>query len=278
MKKILIPVDLSENSDRALAAAKLLADKSGTELLLLHAYQPYVPDMNVPSGAGMVSLSPEVEKSLKTRLDEFVATAQAEGFQARALWSAGGIQPAIMESIEQYHPDLVVMGRTGEGGFLDTLIGSSATEIGLKAKCPVLIIPPQAAPTKFSEIVYATQLEYEENDVLRRALPVFNRMGGRVTFLKVNSPAQPNVQPDDQYMDQIMSEFGIPREEFVIGESGAVLQGIEDYCDEINADLLVMSTRKRGFIEAYFTNPSLTKKMILNTHIPLLVYHIEDSE
>ena len=281
MKKILVPIDLSEHSDRPLAAAKLLSDKAETELLLLHAYQPYapdMPDMTVPGAAGMIPLSPEIEKSFKNRLNEQVDTLKAEGFRVQGLWSVGGVDSAVMEAIEAHQPDLVVMGRSGEGGFLDSLIGSSATDIGLDAGCPVLIVPPHASPTQFKEIVYATQLEYEENDVLRRALPVFERMAGRVTFLKINSPAQPNVQDDDQYMQQIMSEFSVPRQGFVIKESGAVLQGIEDYCDEIDADLLVMSTRKRGFIEAFFTNPSLTKKMILHTHIPLLVYHIEDSE
>lgn len=281
MKKILIPIDLSDNSNRPLAAAKLLADKDKAELLLLHAYQPYVPDMpdmTVPGAAGMMPLSPEIEKNFKKRLHDQAAALEAEGFRVRALWSVGGVEPAVKEAISEYHPDLVVMGRSGEGGFLDSLIGSSATEIGLEAGCPVLIVPPQASPVKFEEIVYATQLEYDENHVLRRALSVFNRMGGRVTFLKVSAPNQPDVQPDGQFIEQIIDEFGIPRQDFVIRKSGAVLQGIEDYCDEINADLLVMSTRKRGFIEAFITNPSLTKKMILNTHIPLLVYHIEDSE
>ncbi len=281
MKKILIPIDLSEHSDRPMAAAKLLADQAETELLLLHAYQPYapdMPDMTVPGAVGMIPLSPEIEQSFKKRLNDEVTALEGEGFRVQGLWSIGGVEPAVMDAIKEYRPDLVIMGRSGEGGFLDSLIGSSATDIGLEAKCPVLIVPPHASPTKFKEIVYATQLEYEENDVLRRALPVFERMAGRVTFLKISSPAQPNVQDDNQYLSQIMSTFGIPRQAFVERESGAVLQGIEDYCDEIDADLLVMSTRKRGFIEAFFTNPSLTKKMILHTHIPLLVYHIEDSE
>lgn len=279
MKKILIPIDLSEHSDRPLTAAKLLADKAETELLLLHAYQPYapdMPDMTVPGAVGMIPLSPEIEQSFKKRLNDEVAALESEGFRVQGLWSIGGVEPAVMEAIKEHGPDLVVMGRSGEGGFLDSLIGSSTTEIGLEAQCPVLIVPPHASPTKFNEIVYATQLEYDENDVLRQALPVFDRMGGRMTFLKINAPSQPNVHSDDQYADQIRSEFGIPSQAFVTRESGAVLQGIEDFCDEIDADLLVMSTRKRGFIEAFFTNPSLTKKMILHTHIPLLVYHIEE--
>ncbi len=279
MKKILVPIDLSEHSDRTLAAAKLLADKANTELLLLHAYQPYapdMPDMTVPGATGMIPLSPEIEKSFKKRLNDQVTALEGEGFRASGLWSVGGIEAAVKVAIGEQRPDLVVMGRSGDGGFLDALIGSSATDIGLEAGCPVLIVPPMASPTSFKQIVYATQLEYEENHVLRRALPVFGRMAGRVTFLKINSPAQPDVQPDGQFIDQIVSEFGISRQGFVVRESGAVLQGIEDFCDEVGADLLVMSTRKRGFIEALITNPSLTKKMILNTHIPLLVYHIEE--
>ena len=278
MKKILVPTDFSDHSEQTLAAAKLLADPSETELLLLHAHQPYVPDMSVPSGAGMVPLAPEIEYNFQKRLDETVAATEAAGFRAKALWSVGGIETAVKEATKRHHPDLVVMGRSGEGGWLDSLIGSSATEIGLEAECPVLVVPPKATPRQFREVVYATQLEYDENDVLRRALPVFKRLGARVTFLKINSATQPNVQSDDQFRNQIMADLKVPREAFVVRESGAVLQGIEDYCDEVRADLLVMSTRKRGFIEAFITNPSLTKRMILHTHIPLLIYHLDDSE
>ncbi len=276
MKKILVPIDFSDNADRALAAAKLLADKENTQLLILHAYQPPVPDLTVPSGAGMIPLSPELEDSFRERLEQYVTAAEEQGYQAEGLWTIGGIHPAVFEAIEEYKPALVVLGRTGTGGFLDKLIGSSATRIGLDAPCPVLIIPPQATPKTFHEIVYATQLEYDENDILRRALPLFKTLGGRVTFLKINSDAQPDIQSDDQYKSQIMAEFPLTKDDFVTRTSDSIIQGIEDYCDEIKADLLVMAARERGFLEGFFTNPSLTKKMIIDTHIPLLVYHIKE--
>lgn len=275
MKKILIPIDFTENADHALAAAKLLADKPATQLLILHAYQPHIPDMTVPSGAGMLPVSPELETSFRKRLNEIVEDTKSEGFMAEGLWSLGGIHPAVFEAIEERNPDLVVLGRTGTGGFLDKLFGSSATRIGLDASCPVLIIPPQVTPKKFKEIVYATQLEYDENAVLREAFPLFKRMGGRVSFFKIDSPAQPNVQSDQQFIDQIKKEFAVTDDDFVIRESDSIIHGIEDYCDEIQADLLVMSARHHSFIEALITNPSITKKMIIDTHLPLLIYHID---
>jgi len=276
MKKILIPIDFSTNADRTLAAAKAIADPSETQLLILHAYQPPVPDLTVPSGAGMVPLPPDLEETFRKRLDEYVTTTREQGYQSEGIWSVGGIHPAVFDAIKQHNPEMVVLGRSGTGGFLDRLLGSSATHIGLDATCPVLIVPPQATPKKFKEIVYATQLEYDENEILRRAFPLFERLGGRVSFIKINSDAQPNVQSDQQYMDQITQEFSISPEDFVIRENDSVLQGIEDYCDEIKADLLVMSTRRRGFLEAFITNPSVTKKMIIDTHVPLLVYHIKE--
>lgn len=276
MKKILIPIDFSENADRTLAAAKALATPSETLLLILHAYQPPVPDLTVPSGAGMVLYPLDLEESFRKRLEEYVALAHTQGYRAQGIWTMGGIHPAVFDAIRQHNPDMVVLGRSGTGGFLDRLLGSSATHIGLDASCPVLIVPPQATPKKFREIVYATQLEYDENEILSRAFPLFEQLGGRVSFIKINSNAQPNIQSDQQYIDQITQEFSVMKEDFVVRESDSVLQGIEDYCDEIKADLLVMSNRRRGFLEAFITNPSVTKKMIIDTHIPLLVYHIKD--
>ncbi len=276
MKKILIPIDFSENTDRTLAAAKALATPSETQLLILHAYQPPLPDLTVPSAAGMIPLPPNLEETFRKRLGEYVVTANAQGYRAEGLWTVGGIHPAVFDAIKQHNPDMVVLGRSGTGGFLDRLLGSSATHIGLDATCPVLIVPPQATPKKFREIVYATQLEYEETEILSRAFPLFEKLGGRVTFIKINSDAQPNIQSDQQYIEQITGEFSLMQEDFVVRTHDSVLQGIEDYCDEIKADLLVMSTRRRGFLEAFITNPSVTKKMIIDTHIPLLVYHINE--
>ncbi len=276
MRNYLVPLDFSENSSQVVSVAKQLAGKYGSTLLLLHAYQPSVPDMTVPSGVGMANLGSDlgIEEHYRTRLEKIASDLESEGYSADVIWSPGGIHGAIQEAIGKYHPEMVIMGRSGEGGFLDRLMGSSATTIGLDAGCPVLVVPSSADAGQFKEVVYATQLEYEEGDVLSRALPLLNSLGARVTFLKVNSRAQPNIQSDEQYRQQIMQQHSIGAGSFVTREADSVLEGIEDYCREVNADLLVMATRRRGFLEAFITNPSVTKKMIVETHLPLLVYHL----
>ncbi|WP_082213998.1 universal stress protein [Dyadobacter psychrophilus] len=283
MNKILIPIDFSENAERALAAAKIIAEKDTTQLLILHAYQPYIADVNITpgnvlpgiDGGDFLSMTSELEEEFQKKLERYIEDVVAEGYQAEAIWAIGSVQSAVEEAIEAHNPDLIVIGRTGTGGFMDKLIGSSATSIGLHSTCPVLVIPPQSSPKKFQKVVYATQFEYDETDVLREVFVLMNQLGANLTLLKIQSDSQPDIQADHQYIDEIKSKFTIEDDTIVFRESRHVLDGIEDYCDEVRADLLIMSARERSFIEEFLINPSVTRKLIIDTHVPLLVFHLK---
>jgi len=283
MNRILIPIDFSENADRALSAAKLMAEKNSTHLFILHAYQPYIADVNVMPGSTLpgigspdfLSMTTELEDEFKKRLDSYAESLTAEGYNTESIWAIGGVQSAVEDAIKEYNPDLIVLGRTGTGGFLDKLIGSSATHIALHSPCPVMVIPPQSKPEKFKQVVYATQFEYDEGDILKEVYVMMNFLGSRLTLLKINTDSQPDIQPDNQYIDEIKAEFDVTDSEIAFRSADHVLNGIEDYCDEVNADLLIMSSRERSFLEEYLINPGVTKKLVVDTHIPLLVFHLK---
>ena len=283
MNRILIPIDFSENADRALSAAKLMADKENTKLYVLHAYQPYIADVNVVPGnvlPGMgspdfLTMTSELEGEFQKKLEKYATDLVAEGYQSEAIWSIGSIQASVEDAVADYNPDLIVLGRTGTGGFLDKLIGSSATHIALHSPCPVMIIPPQNTPKKFKEVVYATQFEYDENDILKEVFVMMNHLGSKLTLLKINTDTQPDIQPDNQYISEIKKVFAVTDDNIVIRKAKHVLDGLEEYCDEVNADLLIMSSRERSFLEEFLINPGVTKKLVVDTHIPLLVFHLK---
>lgn len=274
MKTILIPIDFSENADRALSAAKIVAAGMKARLLIFHSYQPYIPDMTVPVGVESLPVYEDIERSMKSQLNAFVKTAEDEGFEAEGLWEIGGIHSSVINKAKSLKVDLIVIGRTGKGGFIDKLIGSSATGIALDAPCPVLVVPPQAQPKAFKEVVYATQLEYEENDVLRAVVALGKTLGFRLSLVKIDALEQPDIQDDKYFIADIVSEFDLEEKDIVIRKAGSVRGGIEAYCDEVKADLLIVSARHRGFLEELIINPSIAKKLVIHTHIPLLVYHL----
>lgn len=284
MNKILIPIDFSPNADHAISAAKIMAEKEHTELLILHAYQPYIADVNAITGSVLPGIgSPdflgttsELENDFRQRLDQYADLLRRDGFKVTALWEIGGVESCIKEATLEHNPDLIVMGRTGSGGFLDKLIGSSATDIALHSTCPVMVVPPHVTPKKFQEVVYATQLEYSELDILKQVYVLMNHLGGRLSLLKINSDSQLDIEADAQFLKEIKGTFEISDQDIIIRSSKHVLDGIEDYCDEVQADLLIMSARQRSFLEEFLFNPSVTRKLIIDTHVPLLIFHLKD--
>jgi nucleotide-binding universal stress UspA family protein len=276
MKTILVPVDFSENAEKAIEAAKLVASKIDAQLLFLHVFQPYVADAALPMTISSLASYQELEDGYKKQLETYAADAKRDGFSADSIWETGGPHEAIIKRAQQFSVDLIIVGRTGKGGFFDRLIGSAATGIALKAPCPVLVIPPQVlSPLNFGNIVYATQLEYDETDILREVVQLTTQFSAKLSLIKISSLEQPDIQPDKQYIAQITEELAIPAEDITIRKGGGVLDGIERYCDEVKAGLLIVSTRERGFLEQFIINPSTTKKLVVDTHVPLLVYHLK---
>jgi nucleotide-binding universal stress UspA family protein len=51
-----------------------------------------------------------------------------------------------------------------------------------------------------------------------------------------------------------------------------VIQGLQDYIERKEIDLLALTTHKRGVIERLF-NPSIARKMVFHSYVPLLVFH-----
>ncbi|WAC13462.1 universal stress protein [Dyadobacter pollutisoli] len=274
MKTILVPIDFSENGDKALAAAKQIAVKTGAKLSIMYAHQPYVGDYMIPESIGTAPIYPQLEDDYRAKLNQRVSNAQQEGYRADAIFETDSVETAVLRQAKEISADLIIVGRTGHRTFLDKLIGSSATGIALHAHCPVLIIPPESKMTRFDQIVYATQLEFDEKQILLDVVALSKQLKSKLQLVKVNSDEQLDIQPDGQYINEIERELGIDRGDIAILNGDHVMDRLGNYCDQIKADLLIVSNRRRGFLEKLL-NPSMTKKLTVDTQVPLLVYHKE---
>jgi len=276
MKTILVPIDFSTNAQYAVNSAKLLAQKTGAKIYLLHAYIPYLPtEIHVPVNAEIYA---DVEESLRESFQRTLDEIRAGGIQAEAIWTDGPVLKAVIEYAESLQADLVIIGRTGKGGFLDKLFGSVATDIvrNLEA-APVLTIPPEAELTRVDKIVYATRLENDEEDAVRKVTAIAKALGAELKFLKIESAIQPDIQPDRQFIEPLKKEFGLSDDDFIyvdVGRSRLVSE-IERQAMELNADILVVSKKEKGFVEELLVDPSITKKLLLNTRIPLMTCRLE---
>jgi nucleotide-binding universal stress UspA family protein len=144
-KHILVPVDFSEPSDRALQVAMDLAKQYGAALTVLHVFD--VP----PAYAGMdlapIDLMTPMLDAARKQLDATLADVRGKLPSATVLMAQGVPWRAILEIVEQKHVDLVVMGTHGRRGVGRALLGSVAEKIVRLSPAPVLTVRAESDPT-----------------------------------------------------------------------------------------------------------------------------------
>ena len=139
VKRILVPHDLEENSDRALAYARDLARTFGAELLVLHVTENHFLRA---SAADPRDIDAGVRNQLARRLtddDRRLSRASV------ALEASDHPADAILEFATTREVDLIVMGTHGRRAMARLLMGSVAERVVRLAHCPVLTVGNSAA-------------------------------------------------------------------------------------------------------------------------------------
>lgn len=148
VRKILVPVDFSEPSERALSYALELASRLDAHVLVMHVWEPpraVGPDFGLyPIGQGEVQqiLEEEVSRRLKRFAGQAVG---ADDPQPDTLVVQGIPYEAIVDAAEGRQIDLIVMGTHGRSGLKHFFLGSVAEKVVRHAACPVLTIRERAA-------------------------------------------------------------------------------------------------------------------------------------
>jgi nucleotide-binding universal stress UspA family protein len=146
-RRLLVPVDFSDSSLRALRHAVGLAEESGGSLTIVHV---------VAADYGWLDIgrkeSRDLDKSLQQQAaDELRALADANvprnvsaDFEVRIGRPAEEIVAAASES----KSDLIVLSTRGLTGLDRYLIGSVAERVARLAPCPVYLLPAVKQPPK----------------------------------------------------------------------------------------------------------------------------------
>jgi len=148
-KRILVPVDSSENSARAANVAIEYAKKFGAELLVLHVIAiPAYTLVEVEGNIGGLESSKTREyfalagQKSKTLVDGVVKSAKAKNVKATGIIRdyAFSVVETIIDQAADYKVDLIVIGTRGLTGFKKLLIGSVSSGVVNHAHCSVLIV------------------------------------------------------------------------------------------------------------------------------------------
>jgi nucleotide-binding universal stress UspA family protein len=137
---ILCPIDFSEDSERALAAALALARSTTGHVTIVTVVDPLLSAGAAAAGADQ-ALNEQTQQELQTLLDR-VAPALASSSPAAVAVRVGKPAQEILLQAEDCNADVIVMGMRGVGGTEKLFLGSTSEQVLGKATVPVLVVPP----------------------------------------------------------------------------------------------------------------------------------------
>ena len=136
VKNILVPVDGSEGSDRAIAEAVELAQACAAKVNFL-----YVANINQLAINACLSdaILDAVTKAGNVILDRAMEMVPA-GVEKEAFSETGSPAVIILDFADNHPTDLIVMGSRGLGVVKGVLLGSVSQYLVEQSKCPVLVV------------------------------------------------------------------------------------------------------------------------------------------
>jgi len=129
-RRVLVPVDLSEPSENAFRAARLVAEKFGARLEAAYCDAPLPPEIAAYDAQTRDSARRRTEAELRRRFAGAAVLHVARGDPARV----------ILRLARERRPDLIVMGTHGRRGLVRFVLGSVAETVLRYSPAPVLIV------------------------------------------------------------------------------------------------------------------------------------------
>ncbi|WP_343487257.1 universal stress protein [Allomuricauda sp. d1] len=275
MKRIIVPIDFSEQSELALKVAAKLAAKNDSELFVLHMLElsqgimsntEYIPQVHI------VHLMKVAEK----RFDDFLDKPYLKGISITPIIKHYKVFSEINEVAEKHSVDLIVMGSHGVDGLQEIFIGSNTERVVRNSDIPVLVVKHKENVERFKteNFVFACDFEEESVHVAKRAVDFAKMLGAKLHLVYINTPADNFLSNDDAYkrINKFLNvaKLGL---EVEIYNDYSVEKGILNYSENIGADMIGIPTHGRKGLSHFFLG-SIGEDIANHSKIPVVTFKI----
>ena len=138
-KRILVPLDRSEESEAVLPIVAGLAAGTGATIRLLHV-EPPAAELVSPEGRVVVYVDQEAARMQTEGMNYLAgAAAQLPDAEVERVVQFGDPVQQILEEAARFEADLIAVTTTGRGGLRRAVLGSVAEQVFRKAAVPVLL-------------------------------------------------------------------------------------------------------------------------------------------
>jgi len=276
MKKIIVPVDFSDQSEYALeAAVKMAKNNSDTEILALHMLEMSNAVLNTS----------DVEQQQKMIFFLRLAEKRFTEFLDKPIFKNATITPIVKQFkvfsevndvAKEHGVDLIIMGSQGTSGFSEFFVGSNTEKVVRHSEIPVLVLKDRFSKDIFNDVVYASDFSLESVDVYKRMTNLFKDLNTKLHLIYVNLPSDRFRSSNE--MEQTVSDFLMRAEgnldklkEVNFISDYSVEKGVLNFANKMGADLIAVATHGRTGI-AHFFEGSISEDIANHSVLPVMTF------
>lgn len=276
VKKLLIPVDFSEYSNKAIEYACQLCKIAKHDLVLMHVFTTH---SNIYHNATENSSLADPRVAIANQEMQILIAELAQNepdILANSILADGNLFEEIDKLIASNTYDAIIMGTKGSSGLDSLLIGSNMFDVFLNTDIPVLAIPLHEKKYKTEKIGLLCNFKEGEIAVLKQATALYGKTF-ELTLIHINS-SNDSIKNIDakfgQFIDRIIAETGIDNISYIIKSQSFFVQYKEDISSAIDSviadellDVLLVTKSKKGFLRK-IVEENIVKKMAYQIQIP----------
>ncbi|WP_178988784.1 universal stress protein [Winogradskyella schleiferi] len=276
MKKIIVPVDFSKNSEYALETAAALAKQHNSELIVMH----------------MLEMSESVITATSSQRNEenafmmMVANKKFEAFLDQPYLEDVNVTPIIRyhkvlkevaEVANEVRADLIVMGSRGLSDHDGIFTGSNTEKVVRYSNTPVLVIKSKPGNVNFTNIILATDFSKESISAVKNALELLGELGTNTTLLHINTPNLSFLSTDeiDEKISTFLESAKLKETDVSIARISDhnVEDGLLSFAKRNKADALAMITHGRKGLSHFFGG-SISEDVVNHSKLPVITFKL----
>ncbi|MBK0401839.1 universal stress protein [Adhaeribacter sp. BT258] len=275
--KVMIPVDFTPVSAKAIELLAFLQDKTPLETHLVHVIQ-----VNQAEWAGSNEASENIDhKALQKReqeaVEKFQNLKQHVDFSFTSQILYGGLTTELARYAESNQIDLVIMGTKGATGLLEKISGSEAQQLVRHAQIPVISIHEFASISPIQHILWVADFKekQQQNPATNTVIKLQQLFGAKIHLLQILAESDKKKEANfKSNMERFAQAMQLQDSELYLKHDYKVPQGVRNFNQETEMDLVVIGTHDRNSFSKIFYG-SVAETLINRCIRPLLTYHIK---
>ena len=270
ISKILVPTDFSDCATFGVDIAIDIANKANSEIHFMHIISTPIDWVKLPVHKEGIYHETKLKINLaRGRLNKLVKRAKENGLSARHFIVYNKTYEEILNHVDNYNVDLVVMGSRGSRG-LKNFTGSNAQKVVRSSTVPVLTVKDLSNGFQPEYIVFASTFTEDEGSSFKFTLNLAQILNSKIELLYINTPN--NFKESDEIearVDSFLKNNSEKSHPISIFNALNERRGILNFIASNNAGLVSMTTHAKQGLMKYF-NPSIAENMVIHSSIPVL--------